>query len=128
MQAVEADLKKLKADYEEEFQTMTAAYNERVKNYLKQKNDVSEAIKLARQTEITEMESMLDLYKRRYLNELAQKRKVLTEPIVASVDEAIKAVARSLALTMVLDKVTPIYMSDDCIDITDAVSVQLSLK
>lgn len=126
MQAVEAKLQKLKADYEQEFRTMTDSYNERVRVYLAQKNEMSEALKLARQTEITELEATVDLYKRRYLEDLEAKRSQLTAPIVEAVNAAIAAVARDMGLTIVFDQGTPLYVSDGCIDITDAVNLRFS--
>lgn len=126
MQAVEAKLQKLKADYEQEFRTMTDSYNERVRVYLAQKNEMSEALKLARQTEITELEATVDLYKRRYLEDLEAKRSQLTAPIVEAVNAAIAAVARDMGLTIVFDHGTPLYVSDGCIDITDAVNLRFA--
>lgn len=125
MQAVQADLQRLKGEYEAEFRSMTEMYNKRVKQYIAQKDDMSEAIMLARQTEITELETTLDLYKRRYLAELEQKRDLLTTPIYDAVNEAIGAVARRLGLTIVFDQGTPLYVSDACVDITDAVGEEL---
>ena len=123
-QEANAALDKLKADYETELSTMTSAYNDKVRLYLEQKETMSEAIKLARQTEITEAELTIDLYKRRYLADLDAKREAAMTPIYASVDEAIRAVARSLSLTIVFDQSTPLYVSEGCIDITDAVHSQ----
>ncbi|MGM9804963.1 MAG: OmpH family outer membrane protein [Candidatus Aphodosoma sp.] len=126
MQAVEAELQELQAEYEQEFRSMTDSYNDRVRVYLEKKNEMSEAMKLARQTEITELEATIDLYKRRYLEDLDTKRIQLTTPIVEAVDAAIAAVARNMGLAIVFDHATPLYVSDDCVDITEAVSLQFA--
>lgn len=121
----QAKLDKLKVDYEAEYSQMVEAYNERVRDYLENKATMSEALKLARQTEITEMELTVDLYKRRYLADLDAKRTALMSPIYTAVDSAIRAVARSMSLTIVFDQGTPLYLSEQCVDITDAVTQQL---
>lgn len=118
-------LDRLKAEYESEFNLMSENYNEKVRVYLETKDSLPEALKLARQTEITELEYTIDLYKRRYLSELEKTKELLMSPIYNSVDEAIRNVANILNLTIVFDQGTPLYMSDCCVDITDAVSMQL---
>ena len=126
MKAAQEKLRQLQADYEAEFNSMTDVYNERIRLYLEKDDTMTEAIKLARQTEITELELTIDLYKRRYLADLDFKRHQLETPVYQAVDAAIKAVAQTMGLTIVFDQATPLFVSDQCVDITDAVAAQLA--
>jgi Skp family chaperone for outer membrane proteins len=59
--AINKELKQLEADYEMEFINMSKEYERKVKAYLERSNQMSEPIKLARQTEITELEARMDM-------------------------------------------------------------------
>lgn len=108
----------LQKDYETEFDNMTKKYNQKVKQYLETKNSIPEAVKLARQTEITEMESMMSLYKQRYLADVEARRKEFVAPFYKRVDDAIVTVSKIMNLTIVFNAGQPLYLSPDCVDIT----------
>lgn len=114
---IEDDLVKLKAEYESEYQIMLSNYNEKVKSYLENNKDMTEPLRLARQAEITECESRMNLYRKRYMADIDAKRKVAYEPIILKVDAAIKQVAENLKLTIIFDQATPVYVSADCVNI-----------
>lgn len=115
-------ISQLKNDYEAEFASMTKNYNQKVKQYLETKNSIPEAVKLARQTEITEMESMISLFKQRYSADIEARTKELVAPHYKSVDDAIAAVAKIMNITIVFDAGQPLYVSDICIDMTQYVN------
>lgn len=128
MQQAEAELSRLLGEYESAFVAMSQDYNEKVKSYMEGKNSVSEAMKLARRTEITEMESMLNLYKKRYMAELDGKRAELVTPLIQSVDDAIRRVSERNRLTILFDQGHALYLSPDCIDITTEVKQELGIS
>ena len=57
---IEKELLKLEDDYKAEFVKMTKEYEGKVKSYLERNKQMSEPIKLARQTEITELEEKIE--------------------------------------------------------------------
>ena len=73
VKTVEKELLKLEEDYKAEFVKMTKEYESKVKSYLERNKQMSEPIKLARQTEITELEARMSMYKKRYQEELVKK-------------------------------------------------------
>ena len=72
VKTIEKELLKLEDDYRVEFVKMTKEYESKVKSYLERNKQMSEPIKLARQTEITELEARMSMYKKRYQEELAK--------------------------------------------------------
>lgn len=123
---IEENLIALQAEYEVEYQMMLTEYNERVKAYLEQQKEMTEPLRLARQAEITERESRMNLYRKRYLTDVEAKRKEAYRPIINKVEAAIKSVAEELQLTIVFDQTTPVYMSSDCVDILPFVIKELN--
>lgn len=125
---IEKDLSQLEDDYETEFLTMTKEYERKVKSYLERNNDMSEPIKLARQTEITELEARMSMYKKRYKQELQKQRTERYAPINQLIDEAIQQVCLRSKITILFDESQkPIYMSAQCVDITPLVKKELGL-
>ncbi len=128
VKTIEKELNKLEDDYEAEFIKMTRDYESKVKLYLERNKQMSEPIKLARQTEITELETRMSMYKKRYKEEIEKQRKELYAPIEEYVDNAIRRVCEREQITILFDQgQKPIYMSSQCIDLTVKVKVELGL-
>ena len=72
VQVIEKELLELEEDYKAEFEKMAKEYESKVKSYLERNKQMSEPIRLARQTEITELEARMSMYKKRYQEELAK--------------------------------------------------------
>jgi Skp family chaperone for outer membrane proteins len=106
---------------------MTKEYDNKVKLYLERNKQMSEPIKLARQTEITELEARMAMYKKRYQEELAKQRAELYAPINEYIDKAIKYVCAREQITILFDQGQPLYMSAQCIDLTSLVKIELGL-
>ena len=124
---IEKVLFQLKKDYEGEFVKMTKEYEGKVKSYLERNKQMSEPIKLARQTEITEMEARMAMYKKRYQEELDKQRNEMYAPINEYVDNAIRRVCEREHIPILFDQGQPLYMSDQCVDLTSLVKVELGL-
>ena len=124
---IELELAQLEKDYEAEFVKMTKEYESKVKSYLERNKQMSEPIKLARQTEITELEARMSMYKKRYQEEIAKQRAKLYAPINEYVEEAIRRVCEREQITILFDQGQPLYMSVQCVDLTSLVKVELGL-
>lgn len=123
----EAEYAKIKEEYEQQFNLLTAQYDEKVMNYLKRKDSLTDALRLALQTEITELESRINLYKKRYQSDLSKRRSDFYGPLDERIDEAISQVSAERKITIVFDKDTPVYTSPACVDITPFVKIKLGL-
>ncbi len=123
----EAEYSKIKAEYEEQFNALTEEYDKKVQNFLEKRDNVSNAMRLALQTEITELESRINLYKKRYQNDLSKRRSNFYTPIESRIDEAISQVCSERNIAIVFDKSTPVYVSSQCEDITPYVKIKLGL-
>jgi outer membrane protein len=127
VKTVEKELLKLEEDYKAEFVKMTKEYESKVKSYLERNKQMSEPIKLARQTEITELESRMAMYKKRYQEELDKQRDELYAPINEYLDNAIRRVCEREQITILFDQGQPLYMSAQCVDLTSLVKTELGL-
>ena len=88
---------------------------------------MSEPIKLARQTEITELEARMNMYKNRYREELDKSRTEKLAPINQLIDEAIRLVCEREHITILFDQAQPLYMSAQCVELTALVKTELGL-
>lgn len=123
----EVEYSQIKAEYEQQFDLLTEEYDKKVENYLLKRNDVSEAMRLAWQTEITELESRINLYKKRYQADLTKRRDEVYAPLEERINKAISLVCNEYNIAIVFDKATPVYTSNQCIDITPFVKIKLGL-
>jgi outer membrane protein len=124
---IEKELAQLEDEYETEFLVMSKEYERKVKSYLERNKQMSEPIKLARQTEITELESRMAMYKQRYKEEIDKQRANSYAPINQLIDNAIRLVSKREKITILFDSAQPIYVSDQCIDLTPLVKTELGL-
>ena len=124
---IEKELSKLEEDYKAEFVKMTREYDNKVKSYLERNKQMSEPIKLARQTEITELEARMSMYKKRYQEELTKQRTELYAPINEYIDKAIRSVCEREQITILFDQGQPLYVSAQCVDLTPLVKAELGL-
>ena len=127
VKSIEKELARLEEDYHVEFVKMTREYENKVKSYLEKNKQLTEPIKLVRQTEITELESRMSMYKMRYQEELAKQRAELYAPIDNLIDETIRKVCDREQITILFDQKQPLYMSSQCIDLTSLVKIELGL-
>ena len=124
---IEKDLSHLEEEYETEFVVMTKDYERKVKSYLEKNKQMSEPIKLARQTEITELEARMAMYKQRYKEEIEKQRTKSYAPINKLVDDAVRLVCEREKITILFDQAQPIYVSAQCVDLTPLVKAELGL-
>ncbi len=125
--SINKELEKMELDYEAEFIVMAKDYERKIKSYLEQNKQMSEPIKLARQSEITELEVRMEMYKKRYKEELDKFRQEKYAIINQLLDEAISLVCQREKITILFDQAQPLYMSSQCVDLTSLVKSELGL-
>lgn len=115
-------------EYEKEFKRMQQDYNKKVKDFLKNNKELLDAIKLARQAEITEAEKRLANYKIQYKQQVKHEQDSLNTQLINNIDNLIKQVAKEMKITVVLDKKNTRYLSPSCIDLFPFVEKKLLKK
>jgi|SRR5574344_574850 len=129
-QTVEAE-KKYQSDlnlYNAEYDRMTTEYHKKVKEYMENGKNMKEAIKMALQTEITEYEERLAMFKLRYTKDLNGELTQKMLNIDNIVAQAIKQVAENQKISIVFDQPTPLYVNDQCINLTELIKKELNIK
>ena len=127
VEKIESELVQLEKEYHAEFISMTKEYERKVKSYLEKNNQMSNPIRLARQTEITELEARISMYKKRYNEEIEKQRTELYAPIEHLVDDAIRHICQREQITILFDQGQPLYVSTQCVDLTPLVKAELGL-
>ena len=123
--SVNEKIANLQVGYENEYKLMKIDYNKKVKDYIEKNATLPESIKLARQSEITETEKRIALYKQRYTAEIEHTRDSLLAPVKATFNAAIRQTAEEQHLLVILDNKQALYLSSQCINITPFVIEKL---
>lgn len=126
--AAEQQIASRQKEYEQEYQRMELEYNGKVKHYVENSKSMSEPIRLARMTEITELEKRLVLFKQRYTEDLAQLHEQLFASLIGRVDAAIRLVAENNGIDYVFNQGTELYVSKRCVDLNALVQEVLDSK
>ena len=125
---IDKHIQTITTEYEKEFKRMQQDYNKKVKDFLKNNKELLDAIKLARQAEITEAEKRLANYKIQYKQQVKHEQDSLNTQLINNIDNLIKQVAKEMKITVVLDKKNTRYLSPSCIDLFPFVEKQLLKK
>lgn len=126
--AATQQIDKRQKEYEQEYRRMELEYNGKVKHYIENSKTMSDPIRLARMTEITELEKRLVLFKERYTEDLQQLRDSLFATIIGRVDAAIRLVAENNGIDYVFNQGTELYVSSRCVDLNAMVQEVLNQK
>ena len=125
---IDKHLQTATAEYEKEFKRMQQEYNKKVKAYLKTNSEMLDAIKLARQAEITETEKRIAAYKIQYKEQIKHERDSLFKELQKNISLIINQVAQEQNITVVLDKKSTHYLAPYCIDLYPFVEKKLLKK
>ena len=125
---IDKHIQAVTTEYEKEFKRMQQEYNKKVKDFLKNNEELLDAIKLARQAEITEAEKRLATYKLQYKQQVKHEQDSLNTQLQNNIDNLIKQVAKEMKITVVLDKKNTRYLSPSCIDLFPFVEKKLLKK
>lgn len=121
IQAINRDLAAMQKQYDEEYRRMQDEYNGKVKRFLDNQDSMQKAIRMARQTEITEYELRLRAYEKKVAEEMSRMRQDAYAPILAKMHQVIKNLAQKMSINIVLDGSTPLYMDENCVDLNTQV-------
>ena len=125
---IEKQIQTATAEYEKEFKRMQQEYNKKVKDYLKNNNEMLDAIKKARQAEITEAEKRLATYKIQYKEQIKHEQDSLMKALEKNISFIINQIAQEQNITIVLDKKHTHYLAPNCIDLFPFVEKKLLKK
>lgn len=121
VQAINQDLAAMQKQYDKEYSRMQDEYNEKVKRFLDHQDSMQKAIRMARQTEITEYELRLRAYEKKVAEEMSKMRQEAYAPILAQMHQVITNLAQKMSINIVLDGSTPLYMDENCVDLNTQV-------
>lgn len=125
---IDKHLQTATAEYEKEFKRMQQEYNKKVKDYLKTNSEMLDAIKLARQAEITEAEKRIAAYKIQYKQQIKHEQDSLYTQLKKGITLIINQIAKEQNITVVLDKKNTHYLAPICIDLYPFVEKKLLKK
>ncbi len=116
--------------WQDELDSLSMLYQEKMENYRKQEAIMSEDAKLKGQQEIIKLEQDILNYRQKRFGQqgdLAQKQEELLNPIKQNIIKAIEKVAKEEKVTLVLDKAGEVVVlySDPTYDLTFKVLDQL---
>lgn len=121
IQAINQDLAAIQMQYDNEYRRMQDEYNEKVKRFLDHQDSMQKAIRMARQTEITEYELRLRAYEKKVAEEISKMRQEAYAPILAEMHQVIQTLAQKMSINIVFDGSTPLYMDENCVDLNTQV-------
>lgn len=129
VRAAEADLEALQKQLQKKGADMVTKFQEDVAE-LEKLVGAGELSPQQQQTKATELETRRDAigaFEQEMVQNLQDKRNELLEPIYASVNEAIEAVAKEMGFTLVFDQQVLLY-GEESQNMTEAVKAKLSMK
>lgn len=126
-QRAEQAIEKSRLEYETEYHRMENDYNEKVRYYVENNKTMSDPLRLARQTEITELEKRMVLFHDRYMEELRLRRERAFAPLYVRVDAAIRLAANNNGIDVVLNPESVVFLSSRVVDLNPLVKQILSI-
>lgn len=106
MKAANAQLEKLGATYDKEYNTMVEEFRTKIKKYDAEANTVTQTVNDTRQTEVQEMRARIEQYQQTAQKELQTKQEEIIKPILEKARTAIQKVAKAKGFQYVLDSST----------------------
>lgn len=103
MKTAKAQMEKIQASYDTDYQTMVNEYQTKMKKYQGEAETVSEAINETRAKEMQDMGSRIQEYREKAAKELQQKEMDIAKPIMEKATAAVQKVARAKGIEYVLD-------------------------
>ena len=129
--AVEQELARLQAAYDNEIQKMGEDYQLKVSDFVAVQQSLDPNIAEARAQEIEQLQQRIQQFRHKAAQSLRDKRKELTEPIVERVTRAIQSVGLQYGYTYIFDlKQAGIlfFSPEQCDDVMPLVLIELGLN
>ena len=126
---IEKKLSDLQSEMEKELVKMREEYTKKIKEYQEKQATMPETIKLARQSEITEMEQRITTFQQTASTDLQKKQQELFAPVIDKVKKAINEVGAENKYLYIFDVSAQsiIYQSPNSNDLSALVKKKLGL-
>ncbi|TRW21913.1 OmpH family outer membrane protein [Flavobacterium zepuense] len=106
MKAADAQLKKLTATYDTEYNSMVEEFRKKVAQYEKESSTVTDAVNETRSKEVQDFQKRIQDYQQNATKELQGKQEAIYKPIMEKSRAAIQKVAKAKGYQYVLDSTT----------------------
>lgn len=103
MKTAQAQVEKLKTNYDNEYVTMVQEYQTKLQKYQQEAEKVDDAVNQTREKEMQDMGTRIQQYQQSAQTELGKKEMELLKPIIDKAHSAIKKVATAKGYQYILD-------------------------
>jgi len=105
-------------------------YNTKVQNYMQRRNSLSEAIREARERELTELQQRIQEFEATAQQDYQRMQGEIMRPLIEKADTAIKKVAKQQGFLYIFDVSvgSVVYFSEASVDILPLVKKELGIK
>lgn len=116
-------------ELQDELETMQVEYNNKLEAYTKSKDAMSSVIATQKERDLADLARRIQERSQTVQEDYSRVQVSLMQPIIGKVEESIKKVAKSLAITVVFDTQDgPVYVDENTTDITGSVIKDLGGK
>jgi outer membrane protein len=123
--SVQVKSQKYFKDLQDQYETMTVEYNNKLQKYVGEKDKLTDLIKKTREDELNTMQQRMQQFQESAQTEMQQKNQEFMQPIVEKVQKAINEVGKENGFLYIFDLSTQpksvVYYSSDSQDVTDLV-------
>jgi len=128
--SAEAKLRAYGMDLSEQIEELHVEYNTKVQNYMQRRNTLSEAIREARERELTELQQRIQEFESTAQQDYQRMQGEIMRPLIEKADAAIKKVAKQQGFLYVFDVSvgSVVYFSEASIDILPLVKKELGIQ
>jgi outer membrane protein len=117
-------------DLSEQIEELHVEYNTKVQSYMQRRNTLSEAIREARERELTELQQRIQEFEATAQQDYQRMQGEIMRPLIEKADAAIKKVAKQQGFLYIFDVSvgSVVYFSEASIDILPLVKKELGIK
>ena len=128
--SAEAMLRAYGNDLSEQIEELHVEYNTKVQNYMQRRNSLSEAIREARERELTELQQRIQEFEATAQQDYQRMQGEIMRPLIEKADTAIKKVAKQQGFLYIFDVSvgSVVYFSEASVDILPLVKKELGIK
>jgi outer membrane protein len=126
-QAADRELQSEAQKLQNQLQVMSQELDEKYKNYMAQRDSLSDLIRSTREKEIQDYDQRIQNFNKLAQQSLSQKEQELLQPIIEKVEKAINAVGEEQGFIYIFDTSSQVilYNSDQSIDCEELVKAKL---
>ncbi|AYL97038.1 OmpH family outer membrane protein [Mucilaginibacter celer] len=126
---VSTSLQAYQKTFIDQMTTMNNEYQGKVKEYTEKRATMTDAVRAAKESELTDMQKRMNDYQNNAQQQVDAKRQELGKPIIDKATTAVQAVAKEKGYAYVLDssQIT-LLVSPDADDLMAAAKLKLGLK